>query len=198
MNTLLPLNSLSNLALSGKSILFFGEAMPRLSAYLMGQLAAQGKPVTLIDAAQAFNPYLIARISRYRDMDPRMLLERIRLSRAFTCHQLVTLLCETLPRAGRRDPLFILGPCALFYDEQVSLSERKLLFKRVACSIAALGKRGQGLYLFQRPLLKQVKNLFLGRELGRYVHLIIQVKSGAHGLEGLLRRSNLPEKRTEG
>ena len=70
MNTLLPLNSLSNLALSGKSILFFGEAMPRLSAYLMGQLAAQGKPVTLIDAAQAFDPYLIARISRYRDMDP--------------------------------------------------------------------------------------------------------------------------------
>jgi hypothetical protein len=56
MNTVLSLNSLSNLALSGKSLLFFGEAMSRLAAYLMGQLVVQKKPIRLIDAAQAFDP----------------------------------------------------------------------------------------------------------------------------------------------
>ena len=33
MDAVLPLNNLSNLAISGKSILFFGEAMSRLSAF---------------------------------------------------------------------------------------------------------------------------------------------------------------------
>jgi hypothetical protein len=194
MNAVLSLNHLFSLALSGKSILFFGEAMSRLSAYLMGQLAVQEKPVTLIDAAQAFDPYLIARMGRHRDRDPRTLLERIHLSRAFTCHQLVTLFCETLPDLNCRDPLFVLGPCALFYDEQVALTERRLLFQRVLRSMAALSQRGQGLYLFQSPLSKHVHNLFLGRELGRFVQCVIQVRSGARGIEGLLHQPPLPRR----
>ena len=198
MDAVLPSNKLYSLAKSGMSILFFGEAMSRLSAYLMGQLAAQGRPITLIDAANSFDPYLIARISRHRKSDPRILLERIRLSRVFTCHQLVTLLCETLPQLSQSGPLFINGPCNLFYDEQVPLKERKLLFERVAQSLALLGKSGQGLYLFQRPMVQQVKNLFLGRVLGRYVHLVIRVKSGEQGLEGLLHQSNLPQRKADG
>jgi hypothetical protein len=194
MNAVLSLNRLYNLAISGKSLLFFGEAMSRLAAYLMGQLAVQQRPIRLIDAAQGFDPYLIARIGRHRDIDPRTLLERIHLSRAFTCHQLVTLFCETLPGISRSDPLFVLGPCALFYDEQVALSERRLLFNRVVCSMAALSKRGQGLYLFQSPLSKHARNLFLGRELGQFVQCVIQVRSGAQGIEGLLHTSHLPRR----
>jgi hypothetical protein len=192
MSSTLSLHNISHLALSGKSILFFGEAMSRLAAYLMGQLVVQDRPIRLIDAAQAFDPYLIARIGRYRDMEPRMLLERIHLSRTFTCHQLATLFCETLPGSSRSDPIFVLGPCALFYDEQVDLNERRLLFRRVARSMAALSKKGQGLYLFQSPLSKHVRNLFLGRELGHFVQCVIQVRAGSQGIEGLLHQSNLP------
>lgn len=198
MDAVLSFNKLSNLATSGKSILFFGESMSRLSTYLIGQLAAQGRPITLVDASNSFDPYLIARIGRHRETDPRILLERIRLSRVFTCHQLVALLCEILPQQSQSDPLFINGPCNLFYDEQVPLKERKLLFERVARSLALLAKSGQGLYLFQRPMANQVKNLFLGQVLGTYVNLVIRVKSGEQGLEGLLHRSNLPNRRTEG
>ena len=45
--------------------------MPRLAAYLIGRVALQGSPVTLVDAAQSFDPYLVARMSRYRELDPR-------------------------------------------------------------------------------------------------------------------------------
>jgi hypothetical protein len=192
MNAVLSFNNISHLALSGKSILFFGEAMSRLAAYLMGQLVVQNRPIRLIDAAQAFDPYLIARIGRHREIEPRTLLERIQLSRTFTCHQLATLFCETLPGSSCSDPLFVLGPCALFYDEQVDLDERRLLFRRVARSMAALSKKGQGLYLFQSPLSRHVRNLFLGRELGDFVQCVIQVRAGAQGIEGLLYQSNLP------
>jgi hypothetical protein len=198
MDAVLPLNKLYGLGTSGMSILFFGESMSRLSDYIIGQLAIQGRPITLIDAANSFDPYLIARIGRHRKTDPRILLERIRLSRVFTCHQLVTLLGETLPQLSQGGPLFINGPCNLFYDEQVPLNERRQLFERVAQSLAPLSKNGQGLYLFQRPMAGQVKNLFLGRVLGKYVQLVILVKWGKHGIEGLLHQSNLPKRRARG
>jgi hypothetical protein len=188
MNALVPLPQICRLALSGRSILFFGEAMPRLAAYLIGRVALQGSPVTLVDAAQSFDPYLVARVGRYRGLDLRVLLERIRLSRAFTCHQLATLLCETLPATGSGgEPLFVLGPCALFYDDQVALTERRNLFKQVAASLAFLGRRGRGVFLFQGPVSSRVKNLFYGRELAARVELVIRVRYGEQGIEGLLQ-----------
>lgn len=186
MNDLIPLKEIRRLALSGGSILFFGEAMSRLSAYLMGLLSARGLPLTLVDAAQAFDPYLVARIGRFKGIPPRLLLERIRLSRAFTCHQLVTLLCETLPRDGRKEPLFILGPCGLFYDDQVALKERQALFKQVLRSLKGLKERGQRIFLFQPPLARQIKKYYFGRDLARSVHWVIRVHWAEERLEGRL------------
>ena len=65
MNPLLPWGQIKQLALSGGSILFFGEAMARLSAYLMGRFSLQGKSITLVDASQSFDPYLVARVGRF-------------------------------------------------------------------------------------------------------------------------------------
>ena len=112
------------------------------------------------------------------------------MSRAFTCHQLVTLLCETLPATGPGEPLFVLGPCALFYDDQVALTERRNLFKQVATSLAVLGRRGRGVFLFQGPVSSRVKNLFYGRELAARVELVIRVRYGEQGIEGMLQHSN--------
>ncbi len=61
-----------SLALSGGSILFFGEAMARLSAYLMGQFSLQGKSITLVDASQSFDPYLVARVGRLSGTPPAL------------------------------------------------------------------------------------------------------------------------------
>lgn len=175
-----------SLTLSGGSILFFGEAMARLAAYLIGQLSLQGKSVILIDAAQAFDPYLVARMGRLLGTPPRTLLERIRLSRAFTCHQIVTLICETLPSQSRRDPVFVLGPCLLFYDDQVPLKERQTLFQQVVHSLTLLNRRGAGCYLFQSPLSQRVKNHHFGKELSQSVQRVIRVGWGEQGLEGQL------------
>jgi hypothetical protein len=175
-----------DLVLSGGTILFFGEPMARLSAYLMGQLSVRGKSITLVDASQTFDPYLIARVGRLLGISTRPLLERIHLSRAFTCHQLVTLLCEILPHTGMGDPLFVLGPCALFYDEQVPLKERRTLFLQVVRSLIVFKKRGQGCFLFQNPIAQKVKNRHFGRDLSRSVQWVIRVGWGEQGIEGRL------------
>ncbi|OGP50434.1 MAG: hypothetical protein A2Y79_05930 [Deltaproteobacteria bacterium RBG_13_43_22] len=194
----LPWHKMRSLALSGGGILFFGEAMARLSAYLMGQLSLQGKSITLVDATQSFDPYLVARVGRLSGTSPRILLERIRLSRAFTCHQLVTLLCETLPGQRAEGPLFILGPGILFYDEQVSLKERQALFHQVVRSLIALKEKGQGYYLFQGPISRQVKNRHFGRELSNSVQWVVRVALGKDGLEGKLLKAGFDGERIQG
>jgi len=193
----LPWHKMRSLALSGGSILFFGEAMARLSAYLMGQLSLQGKSITLVDATQSFDPYLVARVGRLSGTPPRTLLERIRLSRAFTCHQLVTLLCETLPGQKAEGPLFVLGPGVLFYDEQVPIRERQALFRQVVRSLVILKERGHGCYLFQSPIARQLKNRHFGRELSRSVQWVIRVALGEDGLEGKLLKAGFDGERIQ-
>jgi hypothetical protein len=184
---------MEHLALSGGGILFFGEAMARLSAYLISRLALQGKSITLLDAAQAFNPYWVARSGRYVGAQARPLLERIRLSRAFTCHQLVTLICEILPCQKQQESLFILGPCLLFYDDQVNLKERQILFQQIVRSLTLLKERGQGCYLFQGPISRRAKNQHFGRVLAKSVQWVIQVEQSGHGLEGKVLKAGLEE-----
>lgn len=189
----LSLHKMEHLALSGGGILFFGEAMARLSSYLISRLALQGKSITLLDAAQAFNPYWVARSGRYVGTQARPLLERIRLSRAFTCHQLVTLICEIMPYQKRQEPLFILGPCLLFYDDQVNLKERQVLFQQVVRSLTLLRERGQGCYLFQGPIARRAKNQHFGRTLAKSVQWVIQVERSGQGLEGKLLKAGFEE-----
>jgi hypothetical protein len=194
----LPWQKMRSLVLSGGSILFFGEAMSRLSAYLMGQLSLQGKSITLVDATQSFDPYLVARVGRLSGTPLRPLLERIRLSRAFTCHQLATLLCETLPGQRVDGPLFVLGPGILFYDEQVPFKERQALFRQVVRSLIVLKERGQGCYLFQGPISRQVKNRHFGRELSRSVQWVIRIDLGEDGLEGKLLKAGFDGEKIQG
>jgi hypothetical protein len=194
----LPRQRMRDLVLSGGSILFFGEPMTRLSAYLMGHLSVRGKSITLVDATQAFDPYLVARVGRLLGISSRPLLERIHLSRAFTCHQLVTLLCEILPSSGMIDPLFVLGPCALFYDEQVPLKERQTLFFQVVRSLIGFTKKGRDCFLFQSPISPKVKNRHFGRDLSRSVQWVIRVGWGEQGLEGKLLKAGFEGGRIPG
>lgn len=171
--------------------------MPRLSAYMMGRFSLRGKSITLVDAAQVFDPYLVARMGRFQGVSPRLLLERIRLSRTFTCHQLVTLLCETLPGHRMDGPLFVLGPCSLFYDDQVALKERQALFQKMAGSLQALREEGQGLYLFQPPLSRNIRKRYFGPHLARSVRWVIRVSRGEQALEGRLLKAGFEGERLQ-
>lgn len=165
--------------------------MSRLSAYMMGRFALQDRSVVLVDAAQAFDPYRVARLGRLQGTPPRLLLERIRLSRTFTCHQLAQLLCEILPGRNGEEPLFVLGPCSLFYDDQVAMKERLALFQKITVILPALGKQRRGLYLFQPPLPEKIRKHYFGRRLAGSVEWVIRISEGERTLEGRLLKGGL-------
>ncbi|MGA3085979.1 MAG: hypothetical protein ABSE95_14490, partial [Thermodesulfobacteriota bacterium] len=57
--------------------------------------------------------------------------------------------------------------------------------------------RGQGCYLFQSPIARQLKNRHFGRELSRSVQWVIRVGLGEDGLEGKLLKAGFDGERIQ-
>ncbi len=102
------------------------------------------------------------------------------------------------PAKGWKVLFLYWDPGILFYDEQVPLKERQALFRQVVRSLVALKERGQGCYLFQGPISRQVKNQHFGRELSRSVQWVIRVNQGEQGLEGKLLKAGFDGERIQG
>jgi hypothetical protein len=141
---------------------------------------ARGLRVLVLDGANRFDPYQLAREGRQRGLRPEEVLSRVWIARAFTCHQLVQLVQEGLPAqlAGvERALVIVLGPCTLFYDEQVPLAERRRLFRALMGGLARIKPRA-ALWFLQPNLPPQVANQHFGRLLARLADRVIRVGAG--------------------
>lgn len=90
--------------------------------------AARGERLGVLIGHNRFDVYSLARLASEHGLDPRPILERIELSRAFTCHQLHRrILTLGAPHTRRWSALFVLGLLDTFYDEDVKQHEAKRL-----------------------------------------------------------------------
>jgi hypothetical protein len=115
---------------------------------LAGRALLGGHAVLYLDGANTFDPYLLARLAREAGRAPAGLLAQLRLSRAFTCHQLETLIAERLPAAiARYRPglVVVSGWSHLFHDEHVPTREALRLFQHTACCLRDLAAAGQSI-----------------------------------------------------
>ena len=103
---------------------------------LAAWLALQGN-VRVLDGGNRFNAYPVAHSVRRQHQDPRVVLERIRLSRAFTCYQVDVLLEEWPPLTH---PTLVFDLLATFYDESVNLPESQRLLRQVIWRLQQLSK----------------------------------------------------------
>ena len=58
-----------------------------------------GSPAVFIDGGNSFNPYEVSDVARRHGLDPKAVLERVIISRAFTAHQLTSLIIDGLSYA---------------------------------------------------------------------------------------------------
>lgn len=124
---------------------------------------AERSPLTVLDGGNRFNAYLVARGARGQTD----LLERITVSRAFTCYQMLTLL-ETTPaplascqrdcaRAARSRPaalprpILILDMLNTFYDESVRVHERRRLLESCIFHLDRLSQPAGGAVTVHPP-----------------------------------------------
>jgi hypothetical protein len=135
-------------------------------------------PVAIIDGAMAFDVTTVAANAQARRVPPERFLRQIHIARAFTCHQVATLLCERLDpllASQQVELVILLGPCTTFFDENVPFKDAFLLFQRVLGTMKALCERGPLLLIAQALDEHRTRRALFVRELVKAVELGLRV-----------------------
>ncbi|MBI5473072.1 MAG: hypothetical protein HY961_12080 [Ignavibacteriae bacterium] len=131
---------------SGKLFCLYGDrSVFRLSLYAASHALLSNIPIALVDGTNRFDVYYIAEFARrathQQRIAPEELLQRMFISRAFTCYQMEATLTERLPAFAQRKhtPIIIIfGLLDSFYDEQAPLFEVKASIQRIIASLHKL------------------------------------------------------------
>jgi len=99
--------------------------------------------VLFIDGGNSFNPYFVAEVARRWTLNPRGVLEKIFVSRAFTAYQLSALILEKLDEFLEKrdvDLIFVSDIASLFMDSDIPKTEAHDLFMKVCQKLADVAK----------------------------------------------------------
>jgi hypothetical protein len=145
--TSLDMERASSLCLSplpGKMAGIFGDGACGLALRALAVPLLHAEAVVAVDGANRFDPYEISKAARARGGDGREALSRIRVSRAFTCHQMEALLSrlpEALSRFDARLAL-VLGLPETFADADVPYAEACRVFRNCLSALRTLSRGG--------------------------------------------------------
>jgi hypothetical protein len=182
---------------AGKNVrkaLILGERPEKLTVYLSALAASLGVKVLVADGANAFDPYVVSKFARKEGIPPAELLKKISVARAFTCHQLATLIRERLDPlvpAGVGSLVVFLGPCTMFFDEDVPGEEAALLFRKTLAKVQEMGQKGVFFLMSQSFYKFNHRRSFLLRELVRFADAVLKLKSSAESLQVVLDKPPL-------
>ena len=123
-----------------------GREVFRLSLQAASVSLLRGVPVALVDGTNRFDVYAVADFARrvaahstaVPPLAPADLLERVFVSRAFTCYQMEAVITERLPRFLAREKIpvaVVFGLLDTFYDDQAPLREVQQILRRVLAEI---------------------------------------------------------------
>ena len=126
----------------GLSVFYGRPETPRLFHYFLPRAILQGKQVICLDGGNRFDPLLIARFARQRNLDSSEFGQHIRIARAFTCFQLTELLVRLprLLRTFRAQRVIVTAFPDLYFDEDIREREALTSFQRglLALKVAAV------------------------------------------------------------
>jgi hypothetical protein len=144
----------------------------RLSQKLACRILLEARTLMVLDGANVFDPYLVAELARKAGREPEEFLRHIRVSRSFTCHQMLSLIrqVEKAAREWRSSLILLLGPLTAFYDESVPNYEVWTIFRSFEKELDRLSQAGFRLLLAcqqpsaatQRVFVQRLKNSAVG------------------------------------
>jgi hypothetical protein len=132
--------------------------------------------VRVMDGGNRFNAYKVARFAHGRPD----VLNRITVSRAFTCYQMVSLL-ESTPAIPI--PFVILDMLSTFYDDNVTLGERKRLLHSCISHLERLEKVSSGVVSVHPSAVSSQGNIDLLQMLQEAAGEIYYIQAEAPALE---------------
>jgi len=134
-------------------------AIARLPAPVPQAQVGERCSLRVLDGGNRFNAYTVARAARglspfsggrpeAPSRDIRGILNRITVSRAFTCYQVLSLL-ESTP--STQAPFVVLDLLNTFYDESVQIGERKRLLRSCIAHLERLERFAGGVVSVHPP-----------------------------------------------
>ena len=177
-----------------RKTLIVGERPENLTVYLSALAASLGFQVLVADGANTFDPYVISKFARKEGFAPKVLLKKIAVARAFTCHQLATLIQERLDPVisdSASTLVILLGPCTLFFDEDVPGEEAALLFRKILAKVEEMSRRGVFFLMSQSFSRGNKSRSFLLRELVGFADAVLKLRSSAEALQVVLDKPPL-------
>jgi hypothetical protein len=142
-------------------LLYSNHSLTRLALYGITLITTNGYAVWVLDGANSFNAYVVARLARRWGFAPEPILEQIKLSRAFTCYQMKELVTRRLASAlgsPQRTAIFCLGLLETFYDEDVKIVYAVRMIKMISATFTTLGKRGYTILITAREPCTEQKD----------------------------------------
>ena len=136
----------------GKLFCLHGDGMVfRVALSAASQALLRGMTVALVDGANRFDAYFIAEFARRIEArggpPPAQLLDKIHVSRAFTCYQMEAVVTDRLPKFLDRTGstvAVLFGPLDTFYDDQAPLFEVKAGVERMIATLRRLREQNIG------------------------------------------------------
>jgi hypothetical protein len=130
----------------GKLYLLYGASeIFHLSLVVASKILGRHRPIAVVDGANRFDAYYLARILREQYGNPEPLLNTIYVSRGFTCYQMEAAITQRLPQFLYRvksKTAMIFGLLDTFYDEQAKFHEVQKSLQRILRKLHEMKKEG--------------------------------------------------------
>jgi hypothetical protein len=113
-------------------------------AQLPCQLGGLESSVVFVDGGNTFRLYKVSRLARLHHLRPRDVLRRIFISRAFTMHQMTSIILDGLEEATRKHNarLVIISDFqGLYLDKDIQPEESKEVFSQVTAYISEFSRK---------------------------------------------------------
>ncbi len=123
-------------------------------AQLPNQLGGLGTNVIFVDGGNTFRLYQVSRIAQLYQLDPRQVLKRIYISRAFTAHQMSSIIFEQLEETTDKyqAKLVVISDIAgLYLDNDLPTEEAKIVFGQLTAYLSKFARENQLIMLATYP-----------------------------------------------
>lgn len=179
---------------SGKIFLLYGsQYVFQLSLQMAAHAMMNGNPIAVVDGCNRFDVHTLSRFARARKIDPNRFLNRIFISRGFTCYQMEQAIAHKLPAFLTHihsNTALVFGLLDTLYDEQASLREVQQILQRLLLSFQEMKSSGISLLLvcIERTVAPQERNqLFTTLKNG--VDRVYKLNSSERGVPQLFLES---------
>ena len=182
---------------SGDFAVLFGRPLSTMLAFLLSvrcqlpfKKGGLNSRVVYIDGGNTFDPYAVSAIAQEYGLEPKSVLEKIFISRAFTAYQLTALVFEKLEEALKkyRSKLVLISDITgLFLDRDVPKIEGRDIFLKMTQYLSEVASRRRAVVVasyFPRPYSS--RNLFLESVLLARASTVIRFKEFRSGFKFVL------------